>query len=554
MKRKIVVFGVILALFGSFFGVFSHDFGDKIAVSGYEMYARPTGSRTYEITETFTFGANDKKHNNQSGIYIIRDTELDGMNDPLAAFMGYIAPFTQGISHTYFNYTAVKYYNEHWYTAQEYAEERGQSKIGVSDWFYIDNNAINPRMGVWELPLIMPAGKYGIRARALKKEEVMTEEGRKTEYNNIIEQGVIVDYFFTIMYADDLTNIKLVDDYGRNKYVVRSQGSGRSVNITISGNQGAIRSTNALQSTQGFRYGELSADSYLNFYWGNENEVSVEVTFNSVATNVIGWRLIDGYLKLDIPKNLETGRYLVTITHNYKNMGGETIIGTYLIDNGAGDGFFENLFTGPNFGIFLIVLGLVGLGAGIILVYSKQFAWLYNKLRYKTIDAKIYGTDATTVKKKEKAEKAHKEAIKRGEIKKDPSDSQFLLKLAQARQLREEARKHGLTVEQYKQLEIVSLEKNEVGKYSLKDVRKKIGGEVEIIEAPKVAAKPKHYDGEIEASLLDTARQEILTDTTQLDSIDKTTREEVVTPVAPINKGILGRISKAVDAPKKPSE
>lgn len=477
------------------------------------VYAAVGSPEYFTSTEKFV-------NTSDTGIYIVRDMTFINSHDnqlteeydpdPLAVFTGWVSPDTSVIHEQFFRFAPVKYLNGDWYTSQEWAIDNGELTDNVADWFYTDyEHGVTQAMQTcqWELPIISVAGKYGIRARALAEVRM----GTSVEYREIVHpKGGYYDYFFTILYAEDLTSVRLFDKFGRN--VVKPDPRGETViDIIVQGNEGAIK-MNMKRNTSdlGLTYEFGIIEDRLDFDWSNPNEVKVSITKNGEAFNKIGWVLENDILSLTVPAKLDAGKYLIMVEHTYNG-----VVGTFIIDNGDPR---MTIFDKMNMRVIMhlfVWTGLIALFGALFIMYGSKVAYSMNKTKYKKIDDKIYEMDAASIRKREKAEKKKQEAIKKGEIKAErAAERSFSRKMEEVQAMREAARAQGMTMEEYKKVAAQNASVGADGKKvnTLRGVRAMIAEEAQItedkIEPPsehlvKETGKGKGLLGKIETALDD---------------------------------------------------
>jgi hypothetical protein len=443
--------------------------------------ARPSTAIEYDIPTLFKFNSNDLCALNPSGMYVVRDTI--NQTDPKGAdacngfdvIRGYAAP--DGSVYTdNFEYSAVKFFNNRWYTRPEYDRMIDNKEVpNAAPWFdiypeqFTESGSYVPIKGCqWELPARSSAGKYGIRARAC----AISNDGTETLIP--VSTNGDYDYYFAIMYAADLTEIDLLTVDGANIY---KTSGGEGFQIKILPNAGAIRmgarDIAVNNDEQLVEYGSIGT---LGFDFENLNEVAVSIVFNGAVSYNVGWEITGDTMEIFVPAGIQKGKYSIILEHKYNG-----VYGVFTVDC---DDVAGGLFSRANLGLIgtvSMIAGFVGIILGFTLIYGRKISYAHNKKRYDQIDARIYETDAKSVKKREKAERAAKLAAEK-EKKEHPENVQkstvvggFMNKLDEQRRLREEAKSQGISVEQLKKLEEQRGEEAELKSHSLSDIRKNLG-------------------------------------------------------------------------------
>jgi hypothetical protein len=333
---------------------------------------------------------------------------------------------------------------------------------------------------------------------------------------------------------------------------------GRIVPIYITANPGAMKTTEPAVSfttdglgnpLTGFVAGATEGNETLDVFFGSRvSDVKVTVTRNSRAVGGFGfnWGKV-GRLDVSVPANLAKGRYVVRVTHTAN----EGIFGEFVINNGNDVG---GLGGATGAGVALMVFGLLGLSAGLVLVLGPRVIIGINARRYKLINDKIYGKDPATIRKLEKEMKAKKEAIKKGLVEKeiDPERS-FQEKFKAMRQKHMEAARAGMTMAEYGEIESQQKNESELAKGGMKDVRHASGG-VKITEDAENIEAVKIDDELPESGVVQSILEEHLMGPDQFQGVSEEVREEALAPINPVESGILGRIRKFTGDDAKPTE
>ena len=537
------------------------EFGDEPSLGITGVYFNPPSTFEFNAVKSYT-----------NGMYIYRD--MDVINDvrkfaPNAPFSGSVMIPDNMVNQIspYYEFTPVINVAGNWYDSTQYADAFGQFALqgtSLADWFHIytdtdmDDNIIYTNICDWEMPINSPAGKYGIRARVMEDVggwhpvtgvRISDFQPRPEKMGNYIVSPYD-DYYFAILYGEDVNEIRLFDERGEQSSVKNIGEDGRQTTIRVATNTGAMRydtkAGNGAHYTNipHIQYGALDMGQEL--YW-NKDSAALSVTYNGMPTKALDLEWEGSTIKVSIPSGAPEGKYVITVNHNvYK----PDLFGTYTIINGSEK--FNQINASTVGGIVMIVIGLVGVLGGSGLVLGPRIAYAINALRYKHIDDKVYGNDAASVRKREKEKKALEEKIKKGEIKKSDIEKKegkgFQERLGEYRTMREEAKKQGISVQEYREIlrqQGYNLSKTQGG---LATARKIMGDQVvmtENIDTENVAAKIKDTNLD-EFTILDTVKRDTLVKTDQFATVKQEVREEAVSPIAPVQKGILGRITRAL--------
>ena len=541
------------------------------------IYANPqmrTASRRIPLPQTF-HGHEISNINRTRGIFIIRDPELVAGSTSQCVFRGHTpiaedirGPAPIGNYHTLFQFYSVKEFGGQWFTAYEHARQNlgmsPQEAATRGDWFFIEQGQNQgpqlqggQRAIDWELRITSPAGKYGIRARAMTfgYETVWSESLNR--YIDVETFRPIInpannrpfDYYFTILYAEPFKYIRMYCDRNGNSVHSVSQ-HGRTVSINARANTGAVQMTFANQwvysGLEGHDYVAGMFNSPIDVFVGQGPDVSVTITRGDLVVDNIPHTWRAGGIDITLPTNLPRGQYLVTITHVYRPEGRQ-VIGTFLIDNGALVPASNNNI---GFGIIFVVLGFIGVTMGVLLVLAPKLAHSINAWRYKQIDKKIYGEDAKTMREREKQAKEKKEAIEQGLAEREtPEERSFQARLQRSQRERHEARQAGLSIEDYrKQVEQMGT-KEEIAKFGMADARNFMGEGIQIAERLEDDDRDKPVeinDGSPEFEILETLKRDRDTKADKFGELDKETKLDLIKPIKPLESGILGRIRDSI--------
>jgi len=486
-----------------------------------------------------------------NGIFIIRDDAMASTVSDFATYSGRIEVGTEIVNDGFqvFDFQPVKDVGGQWFTSREYAISQGrtpQAAAGMADWFYIHNIRYDCN---WELPINTPAGKYGVRARAGKMQYdslTHTDQFVPVDKNGNVTTANFVDFYFTILYGDDFEYIRVFDSRNDTVHSVNRHGS--IVRINVLANSGAMRHDVGYRaltslSIEGYIAGIIEAP--IDISWSSGTDVSVSITRNSRAVTNIQpvWR--NSGLDIVLPRNLQKGQYLVTISHAYKP-NDIAIIGTYVIDNG--DVLASN--TTKNVGIVILVIGLVGFAIGFILVTGPQLSFFINKQRIKSIDDKIYGRDGKSIRLAEKAAKEKQKLIASGELKKERDESRsFSAQMEKFQFRRAEARRLGLTMEEYTEIERRQGAKATIEKFGIADARRVIGGNtISMTEDLGGKRTTKFVKDGVEFELLDSAKMDKLTSVDQFAGVSQDVIKEAIKPLEADQIGLLGRIKNFLES------
>lgn len=511
----------------------------------------------------------EKSDDPDSGVFIIRDQSPGGLVEranETDAFRG-TAKISNDIILTgsqAFRYEAVQKIGGVWYTAQEYTDflKDRSDKFGtfkeesnsVGDWFFIEpypdgyDDQAEPHC-IWHLRIKSPAGKYGVRARAVRVEEELIDGIIQKRPYDIFDSitGKEKDFYFTILYGDDYKYIRCIDDRGDTVYDVKKHGIENRLRIYVTANSGAMQmETEYILTTGGTcQYQAGNLQSPLDIAFAELPDIMVSVTRNGQSINLpYSWE--GNAIEVNLPKTLPKGRYLITVTHAYYR----DIVGTYVIDNGNP---VPGLGSTVGAGIVLIVLGIIAAMIGFTFVAGPRIVYSMKEKRYKAIESKVYKTDAKSMRQREKEQKEAQETEKQKQVSGQKSVEEgrsFRARLEEYRHKRESARTAGLSIDEYREVERDEKKKEEVSKYSMSGVREEVKvTEVQPTE-PEVANTRQIIDG-MEVDTLDSVRTENILHGSPLaapaaSSIDPAAQDqkpEGETP-PPMTGGILSRIQK----------
>jgi DNA-binding transcriptional MerR regulator len=534
------------------------------------------------LSDYFTNGG-FSQFRQESGVYIIRDEKLVSQATDTDFFDVDIDPGKNitdpvdegGLNIRHFDFQPVKEFGGQWYTAKEYHEKvlKTTSTVGVGEWFDIYVTDIDTGEKIKStsaclahFPVTAPAGKYGVRARSLYTNDY------GVNFNELLDSdGNNIDFYFTILYGTTYQSIILKDSNGGTLFDVDEQYPNRVTYLSIISNSGAMRQGNMLQSGTKLANGNfkpgcdfdagLIEDTPFDILFTDIADVHVSVSrngrnYNGIQTKWLG----NGRLGVQIPKNLPTGQYVVTVTHDFDTR----IKGSYYIDNGVTA--MKN--TTQQSGIALIVIGFAGFAVGFLLVLTPQLSYFVNKLRYKTIDDRIYGKDPATIRKIERERKealrlAKEEAKKQGlpppkslaDLKPSSAapERNFSSRLMEYRKKRDAAKELGISVEEYTAMLAKQGNKEEIAQFGLKEARKIMGEGVKIAEAKK-KDNLQIIDDNPEFNVVETVKMENLTSVDQFQTITEEKKEEALNPIEAEEKGLLGKIRRFLEDGDKPHQ
>jgi len=204
-----------------------------------------------------------------------------------------------------------------------------------------------------------------------------------------------------------------------------------------------------------------------------------------------------------------------------------------------------------NAGLTILIIGLVGFLFGFVMVTGPQISYFVNKQRFKNIDNKIYGKDSASIKKAEREAKEREKAIKEGKIEKEVDESRsFSAQLHKYRTKRAEARRLGLTLEEFTEIERRQGTKQNIEKFGMADARRVIGGGIQITENLNTDNKLKVKNDGDEFDIVESVKMETLTTADQFTGVSEEVRTEAIKPLVHEDIGILGRIKNFLEEKK----
>jgi len=374
------------------------------------------------------------------GIYIHRP----GGASHYDTFYGNIHINPQNISFVDFDFIPVRWIDGVWQP---------------TNWFSVTPHFNG--MGVeFEFRKTLPAGRYAIQALAFENYlDSQGNIGRRPAMEWLdYEHPTQVMLSYEILYAEDLRYILARDGAGNN--IISARGGGtRTINVTITTNPGAMdKGLMPARNVQGFMMGNMYLNPRVNLNgmnFGGGMEVTVERNGfvlpigNDQLFDVWGW---ENLLTINIAGALPTGHYVVRISHPASDY----VFGTFVLDNSIA--FVEPLdMSGASASLF--VLGtLLAVGA-IILFIAPKVLLASQERRYSALQNQRYMTEGDgahddKVYKSQSAIGSLAGARERAGQTLDKSKSKgFLDTMRENRAKRELAREHGLTHEEFKEIE-----------------------------------------------------------------------------------------------------
>ncbi|MCL2229274.1 MAG: hypothetical protein FWC00_05630, partial [Firmicutes bacterium] len=480
---------------------------------------------------------------NMGGIYIRRDSvEARHRESHLSEFIGdVIVANEDAFANLAFDFQPVKSLGGTWFTSREYAVHNGISTVeanGHANWFEISNVSVDRRELTWHLPINAPAAKYGIRARVVER-EAMT--GNYLPVLN--EYGNYRDYFFVILYSYEFNYIRIFDD--RDSLVHNVARHGNNVRVNIRPNAGATSFVHLHEDTSDrdpFIGGRIEIMPDV-FFDGAPN-VTVVITNNGRAVPWLTPVWSDSGFNINLPANMQQGMFHMTIRHRENN----AIIGTYLIDNSVS----IPVNTMLNVGIAVLVIGLVGFLLGFFFVMGPQIVYFVNAARIKRIDNKVYGKDGASIRKEAAAKAEQEKLMKEGKIEKQVDDSRsFKTKLENFRNKRSEARRLGLSIDEYAEVERRQGANISVDQFGMGEARRMMGEGIRITDQFTGGEATVIKEEKPEFDLVESIRKEYLTQQGhQFANLSDDARDEATKPIEQSEVGIIGRLNKFLEDKK----
>jgi len=369
------------------------------------------------------------------GIFIYRPTRTINAND---VFFGNVHVDRVNLPFTDFEFTPLRHVNGEWIP---------------TTWFSLDEHVDG--MGVeFTFRKNLPAGRYAIMAQAF--ERYLDNGGNFSRRPAMIQDWGYGEMFevpaisiYEIFYAEDLRYITSRDNLGNNIFNARTQSS-QTITVEVSANAGAMdKGLLPTRTVDGFQMGNMYLDARINL---SNMEITVErqgVTMSNDLISVWGW---ESTLTIQIPATLPEGHFVVRMVHPTN----EYVFGTFVIDNSAGIGLPSDL-SGMVTAFF--ILGTILAVAAVALFATPKFMLAMQERKYAAMQNQRYMTDGEGAID----DRAYKAQSAKGSLEgakerasqslKETKSKGFLDAMKENRAKREMAREHGLTMEEYREIE-----------------------------------------------------------------------------------------------------
>ena len=385
----------------------------------------------------------------------------------------------------------------------------------------VDASVLGDR-AVWYLPHSAPAGLYAIRATLTYIDgtirEVETFGGARAP---------VVTYYY-LLYAEELAtiNVSWQAPDGRFTNYVDVRGNNtipNHIELTVMPNAGAINTTHIV-TPEGFNFGNIASISTATIgTW--ELEINVTHNGNPVHGVIDYFWTGDNSIQLNLPNSLPAGVWSVSVMH-----GVSEITGQFVIDNSVPFSVNRSNF----FQLFMIILGTLFAAVALFLFLMPALALRSQEKRYKNI---ITARGAPIVDPRTLEDGAANYEM----LEENPGGTQpdsFIRKMTESKQKREWAKEHGISMEEFREMEAKGREVEEAKTSSLAHIR---GEGVQIAhEVREEARETKRVVDGIEVDLLKS-----VLDTT-VEGGDKEFVETVIKPnidaAQQQSASILGRL------------
>ncbi|MCL2587230.1 MAG: hypothetical protein FWE31_03235 [Firmicutes bacterium] len=361
----------------------------------------------------------------------------------------------------------------------------------------------------------LPRGLYGIRARAYR-EIINIEEGTRERIRaqmfDDLGETVYIESIYEILYGD---SVRFLGASSGGQNILRRGNIPSTVTIQVAPNGGAMDigslERDIEHHVEGFVLGPLVGEVQLNTW-----NMNIQVLRNgwAVPNSVIPVVSFGDIISLDLSGGLSYARYLVRFYHPSD----PDVVGTFMIDNTT-----NRIYRAPDMSgavVAMMVLGTLAAVAAAVFFAAPKIIIAKQEKRYAHLQNDRYmAGEGSKVDKSYKAQSANESlraAMGRADtdVKKKTRATGFLDSIRASRARRELAREHGITMEQYKELEKKHKDLEKAKETSLSDFR-------EAIEEKKVQEKVvKEYKANDGFDMLDSvAREASVTDHQVVQSV-----------------------------------
>ncbi|MCL2755639.1 MAG: hypothetical protein FWE45_01135 [Firmicutes bacterium] len=383
-----------------------------------------------------------RRHGQFAGIYIHRPAQIFNSED---VFIGHINIDRNDMNFHHFEYSTLRFVNGDWVPTNWFSYNRHGDGV---EFLFRKN---------------LPAGRYAIRAYAYER---YTNDYGQQAYRQAmdIDDPVGDGYFieqpitalYEILFAEDLHYIIGRDSSGNNIYNARQNGLNRTIHVDVAANQGAMNKHLApSRIVDGFSMGNIYRNAVV-----TPNNMEVVVRRGGVSTDLITVTRSQNGFNIHLPSSLPTGHFVVEFSHEAS----EHVFGTFVIDNSVVFSAGSDL-SGAATAMFVIgtILAVLAIALFVtpklmIAAQDRKYAALQNQ-RYMTegdgaVDDQAYKAQTANDSLKRSRERAGAGASK---------SKSFLETMKENRAKREIAREHGLTMEEFRDIEKAQ-KKNEEAK------------------------------------------------------------------------------------------
>ena len=432
----------------------------------------------------------------ETGIFIYRTPEVWNTafaHDDVFTGSVHICPQSfPGLS--LWRYTPVKFQNDVWQPTSLF----NTVDMGMSVRYYF-------RKG-------LPRGLYGIKAQAFENAVIdgvhQTFPALRMNPDTGLEEEVINVY--EILYGDSPLFMSGMVNGQRSINTWRNIPQSLTIDVALNDGAMNLGALTPQLEVEGFVLGNLYRDPSLDTI---DMEIRIERNGVAVSTDSIPRWGFGNTITLDLSRGLSYARYVVRFSHP-----GTDTHGTFMIDNTSGQVYSRANLSGAV--VAFMVLGTLAAAAAAIIFATPKIVVASQERRYQKIQNERYMQGEGAIDDKAfKAQSARSSLLgakKRAgqdlrEIKAEGEDAKqktraggFLDSIRESRVRREIAREHGLTMEQYKELETKHKEREKAKVTSLADFRAAVAEEAQ-------KTKPAEYKADDGFEMLSSVEREALT-------------------------------------------
>jgi len=454
----------------------------------------------------------------RDGMYIHRPSqdELETLEvtNPGSLFYGHLHVDPIIFNYDHFTFAPVRLVRGEWEFTNWISVERRGSHVAE-----------------FEMRKILPAGTYGIRMQAYVNGWIIDEisgelvpvEVPARVWSDYGMRWEYVTQVFPIIYAEDLRYFSVTDSGGSN--IARTRGRvGEWLTLSVSPNAGAMNKA----------YDPPQERTSSGFYIGNIISAEQLVGGNfQIAVDRNGVRMAESQwssfvhraqgaprIYVHIPAGLSDGIYTIRVW----NISDPAVAGTFILDHSLNLVYRPSDLSGM--GTAFLIIGTLFAIAGIIIFLLPKYLFYRQEKQYRTIENKRYMTEGEGAKtdKHFKAQSArdsyrHSKSLADDTLKRTAKSSGFFEAMRASKERREQARDAGLSMEEFKELEMKGKKLEAARATSLQKFRTAVEEKTEQIvsEEPKpqvIANLVKKDSGGVEFDMLDSVKDE------QIDKMD----------------------------------